>query len=174
MTAASSGERPFAVSEPGAGRVADLGGGVGVVFKLLSEDTGGTIAIVEHPFAAGALVEPHLHTREDEYSYVLEGEIGFRSGDREVTLGAGGAITKPRHELHSMWNAGPDPARLLEVISPGGFERFFMELGDVVATGDPIELGMMEGLAERYGLSFDMAWVPDLVSRYGLTYPLEG
>ena len=62
--------------------------------------------MVEHPFPVGALVPPHLHTREDEYSIVTEGEIGFRSGDREVVLGPGGYITKPRGELHAMWNAG--------------------------------------------------------------------
>jgi len=82
-----------------------------VHFKLWGEDTGGALAIVEHPFKVGALVAPHLHTREDEYSIVTEGEIGFRSGDREVVLGPGGYITKPRGELHAMWNAGPVPAR---------------------------------------------------------------
>jgi mannose-6-phosphate isomerase-like protein (cupin superfamily) len=68
-------------------------------------------------------VPPHLHTREDEYSIVTEGQIGFRSGDREVVLGPGGYITKPRGELHTMWNAGPEPARMIEVISPAGFEH---------------------------------------------------
>jgi quercetin dioxygenase-like cupin family protein len=61
-----------------------------------SRDTGGALSIVEHPFPVGALVPPHLHTREDEYSIVTEGQIGFRSGDREVVLGSGGYITKPR------------------------------------------------------------------------------
>ena len=58
------------------------------------------------PFPSAPSSPPHLHTREDEYSIVTEGEIGFRSGDREVVLGAGGYITKPRGELHAMWNAG--------------------------------------------------------------------
>jgi hypothetical protein len=66
-----------------------------VQFKLWRSDTGGAVAVVEHPFPVGALVPPHLHTREDEYSVVTEGEIGFRSGHR-VVLGAGGYITKPR------------------------------------------------------------------------------
>ena len=107
---------PLTVVRPGEGRAGELGS-VGVVFKLWGHDTGGALSVVEHPFAVGALVEPHLHTREDEYSIVTEGEIGFRSGDREVVLGAGGYITKPRGELHAMWNAGKVPARLIEVIS---------------------------------------------------------
>jgi quercetin dioxygenase-like cupin family protein len=99
------------VVQPGGGRVGELGD-TGVHFKLWGEDTGGALAIVEHPFPVGALVSPHLHTREDKYSIVTEGEIGFRSGDWEVVLGPGGYITKPRGELHAMWNAdavGPRP-----------------------------------------------------------------
>ena len=97
---------PLTVVRPGEGRTADLGDGVGVAFKLWGPDTGGSVAVVEHPFAVGAYVSAHLHTREDEYSIVVEGEIGFRSGDREAVLGPGGYITKPRGELHAMWNAG--------------------------------------------------------------------
>ena len=97
---------PLTIVQPGGGRTGGLAPGIGVVFKLSGEDTGGALSVVEHPFEIGALVPPHLHTREDEYSIVLEGEIGFRSGDREVVLGPGGYITKPRNEMHAMWNAG--------------------------------------------------------------------
>src|SRR5215213_10535070 len=127
---------PLTVVRPGEGRVGDLGS-IGVVFKLGSGDTGGAVAIVEHPFPVGALVPPHLHTREDEYSIVTAGEIGFRSGDREAVLGAGGYITKPRGEAHAMWNAGKVPARMIEVISPAGFENFFKELSELLSTGPP-------------------------------------
>jgi quercetin dioxygenase-like cupin family protein len=72
---------PLTIVQPGEGPVGDLGS-IGVAFKLWGADTGGAVAIVEHPFPVGALVPPHLHTREDEYSIVTEGEIGFRSGDR--------------------------------------------------------------------------------------------
>ena len=91
---------PLTVVQPGEGRVGEVIPGFGVVFKLWSADTGGAVSIVEHPFEPGVLVPPHLHTREDEFSVVTEGEIGFRSGDREVVLGPGG-LTKPRGELHS-------------------------------------------------------------------------
>jgi hypothetical protein len=90
---------------------------------------------VEHPFPVGALVTPHLHTREDEYSIVTEGEIGFRSGEREVVLGPGGYITKPRGELHAMCNAGAVPARMIEIISPAGFEHLFREVAELIAAG---------------------------------------
>jgi quercetin dioxygenase-like cupin family protein len=110
---------PLTVVKPGEGSEGTLGS-IGVAFKLWGGDTGGAVSIVEHPFPVGALVLPHLHTREDEYSIVTEGEIGFRSGDSEVVLGAGGYITKPRNEMHAMWNAGDVPARMIEVISQQG------------------------------------------------------
>ena len=112
------------VLRPGEGEERDLGT-IGVVFKLFGEQTNGQVSVVEHPFPVGACVPPHMHTREDEYSIVTEGEIGFRSGDREVVLAAGGYITKPRGETHTMWNAGHTPARMIEIISPAGFEHFF-------------------------------------------------
>src|SRR5262245_47399972 len=166
----SSGAPPLTVVQPGGGPQGNLGT-IGVVFKLWGRDTGGALSIVEHPFPVGALVSPHLHTREDEYSIVTEGQIGFRSGDREVVLGPGGYITKPRGELHAMWNAGPEPARMIEVISPAGFENFFHELAGLTAGGQRQGPGV-RALADRYGLQFGQPdWLPGLISRYGLTPP---
>jgi len=167
----SAGPPPLTVVQPGEGRAGGLAPGIGVVFKLDGEDTQGALSVVEHPFAVGALVPPHIHSREDEYSIVLEGEIGFRSGDREVVLGPGGYITKPRGELHTMWNAGSVPARMIEIISPAGFEGCFRELSELVAAGPPSPDVMMR-LAGDYGLSFgDADWLPDVIARYGLTPP---
>ena len=161
---------PLTVVQPGEGRSGQLGS-IGVDFKLRGHDTGGALSVVEHPFPVGALVPPHLHTREDEYSIVTEGEIGFRSGDREVVLGPGGYITKPRGEMHAMWNAGQVPARMIEIISPAGFEEFFREVSEMIAAG-PLEPGQGGDLAERYGLEFGQPeWLPGLISRYGLTPP---
>ena len=161
---------PLTIVQPGGGAHGDLGA-IGVVFKLWGRDTGGALSIVEHPFPVGALVPPHTHSREDEYSIVTEGQIGFRSGDREVVLGPGGYITKPRGELHAMWNAGPEPARMIEVISPAGFEHFFRELADLTATGPP-QLPEFMALAGRYGLQGGQPdWLPGLIARYHLTPP---
>jgi quercetin dioxygenase-like cupin family protein len=158
------------VVQPDEGPTGELGT-IGVQFKLWGHETNGAVSVVEHPFPVGALVPPHLHTREDEYSIVTEGEIGFRSGDREVVLGAGGYITKPRGEMHAMWNAGDTPARMIEIISPSGFEKFFYELSELMAAGPP-DFGDLVALAERYGLEFGSpAWLPDLVGRYNLTPP---
>jgi quercetin dioxygenase-like cupin family protein len=164
---------PLTVRQPGEGATAGLVPGLGVVWKLDTEHTNGLVSIVEHPFDVGTLVPPHIHRREDEYSIVTEGQIGFRSGDREVVLGAGGYITKPRDEVHAMWNAGDVPARMIEIISPGGFEGFFRELSELVAAGPPPLEARLE-IADRYGLEFaEPSWLPDIIERYHLT-PLPG
>jgi hypothetical protein len=101
---------------------------------------------------------------------VIEGEIGFRSGDREAVLGAGGYITKPRNELHAMWNAGAVPARMIEVISPAGFENFFRELSELLLSVSEPDLSQIAEIAGRYGLQFGQPdWLPDVISRYNLT-----
>lgn len=159
------------VVQPGEGRQGDLLDGIGVIFKIDGVDTGGALSIVEHPFEVGALVPPHVHTKEDEFSIVLEGEIGFRSGDNEVVLGPGGYIVKPRNEVHAMWNAGKVPARMIEVISPAGFEEFFRELADSVDAGT-LTPELIEDLGGRYGLPFEEPeWIADVIARYDLKLP---
>jgi quercetin dioxygenase-like cupin family protein len=136
--------------------------------KLAASATGG-ISIVEHTFDPGVLVPPHRHTREDEISCVIFGEIGFRSNGHEVSLGAGGYIVKPRGELHSMWNAGTEPARMIEIVTPAGFEKYFIELAEATAAaGGRPDPSITAPIAERFGLSFDFTQVPDLVARHGL------
>ncbi|HEY1598807.1 MAG TPA: cupin domain-containing protein [Pirellulales bacterium] len=146
---------------PGDGRSVSLGG-MEVVFKVSGADTGGAFAIVEHPIDPGRLVLPHVHVREDEYSYVLQGTIGARVGDQEVIAGPGSYLFKPRGFMHTFWNAGPEPARLLEIISPAGFERYFAELAEA---GDP---DVRQELAIKYAVTYSSDWVEELASRYKL------
>jgi quercetin dioxygenase-like cupin family protein len=159
------------VIPPGEGRRGRLAPGIGVQFKIHGRDTGGLLSVVEHPFEVGALVSPHIHTREDEISIVLEGEIGFRSEDQEVVLGPGGYIIKPHGELHAMWNAGRVPARMIEIITPPGLEDFFGDLADLNDAGAQLA-DHVGDLAARYGLPFgDPDWLPGVIARYGLTPP---
>src|SRR5262245_66401674 len=113
----------LAVVQPGAGEQVHIPG-VGAALKLYSQDTGGVVSIVEHPFSVGMITAPHMHSREDEYSIVLEGQIGFRSDDSEVVLGPGGYIIKPRGQMHAMWNAGDVPGRIIEIIHHGRFDGY--------------------------------------------------
>jgi quercetin dioxygenase-like cupin family protein len=157
--------------QPGAGRVGVLAPGVGVIFKIEGADTGGALSIVEHTFAPGALVPPHLHHLEDEYSIVLDGAVGFRSEEQEVVLEAGGYIIKPRGQVHAMWNAGSTQARMIEIVAPAGFERFFHEFADMTDAGQP-DFADIAALAARYQLPFRRPdWLPDVIARYNLIPP---
>src|SRR4029450_11638758 len=92
-------------------------------------ESGGGFSLVEHAMSARALAAPlHRHSREDEYSYVIEGRVGALLGD-EVAVGSpGDLIFTPRGQWHTFWNASDKRARLLEIISPAGFEQYFAEL----------------------------------------------
>jgi quercetin dioxygenase-like cupin family protein len=151
---------------PGAGDLVDLGG-VGVHFKVRGERTGGAFAVVEHPVAPAVIVEPHAHRHEDELSFVLEGTLWARVGDEETELSAGSYLWKPRDVLHTFWNPGPEPARILETISPGGFEQFFEDLATLLQEDTPPAEDEVYGLCDRYGLTFDRSWLPGIEARFG-------
>jgi quercetin dioxygenase-like cupin family protein len=157
---------------PAEGKAGFLGS-IGVRFMIGGEETGESFSLVEHPMSARALAAPlHRHLREDEYSYVLEGRMGALLGEDVVEAGPGDLVFKPRGEWHTFWNAGDGPCRILELISPAGFERFFAELVELggVTNAQPADLG---SLCERYELELDPASVPGLVERFGVTFPGE-
>jgi hypothetical protein len=125
---------------------------------------------VEHPVPPGALAPPHTHTREDEFSYVLEGEIGARIGDEVVQATPGCYVLKPRGIPHAFWNTGPQPARIIEIISPPGFDMYFAEMSGLLEHSGPPDPEAIARLAENYGLTYHMEWVPELVEKYGLNF----
>ena len=149
---------------PSDGKAVDLGA-LGIRFMAWSEETGGGFSLVEHPIPPHHLCAPlHRHSNEDEYSFVLEGRMGAQLGDDVVYADAGDFVFKPRDQWHTFWNAGDTPCRILEIIAPGGFERFFEEMA--AGAGTPDEVGA------RYGLEFDFDSVPALCERHGLKFPL--
>src|SRR3712207_4281917 len=107
---------------------------LGVRFMIDGETTGGAFSLVEHPLPPRALGSPlHTHRNEDEYSYILEGRVGVQLGDDVLVAGPGDLVFKPRGQQHAFWNAGDEPARLLEIISPAGFENYFRELAPLLS-----------------------------------------
>ena len=159
-------ESAGAYLSPGSGELFDLGG-LGVHFKVRGEQTGGSFAIVEHPIEAGVLVDPHMHRHEDELSYVLDGTVWARVGDQEIEAAAGSYIWKPRNVLHTFWNPGPAPSRILEVISPAGFERLFDQVAALLQSPSESTEEHVYELCRSYGLSFDRSWLPELEVRFG-------
>ncbi|HVO54592.1 MAG TPA: cupin domain-containing protein [Solirubrobacterales bacterium] len=164
---ASQGPRIVGAAD---GPVAHLGG-CDARFLAWSEETGGGFSLVEHPIPPRSLCAPlHRHAGVDEYSFVLEGRIGALLGDEVVYAEAGELAFKPRDQWHTFWNAGDEPARLLEIISPGGFEHFFREISDGIETGN-LDFADLE---RRYGIEHDLASVTRLCAEHDLTHPLLG
>jgi quercetin dioxygenase-like cupin family protein len=148
---------------PGEGH--HLGGSFDIMVKVRSEQTAGVMAVIEETLTPGAFVSPHTH-RNDVWVYVLSGEIGVLVGEETAQAAAGAWALKPRDTLHAMWNTGVEPARIIEVLTPGGSERWFEEIAEL-APGD--EDGFRES-CERHGIEFfpDSPWTETLRERYGL------
>jgi mannose-6-phosphate isomerase-like protein (cupin superfamily) len=157
---------------PNDGKAGSLGS-IGVRFMIDGAGAGERFSLVEHPMGPRALAAPlHRHSREDEYSFVLEGRMGALLGDQVVEAEPGDLVFKPRDQWHTFWNAGDEPCRILEIISPAGFERFFDELVDMggAATAEP---ATFIDLCARYALEMDPDSIPGLVERFGLRFPAE-
>src|SRR6187431_1715316 len=141
---------------------------IGVRFMIPGADTDTRFSLVEHPMPPRGLAAPlHRHNREDEYSFILEGRMGALLGDEVVEAGPGDLVYKPRGQWHTFWNAGDEPCRILEIISPAGFERFFQELSDLggAIQADPEALAKLNA---RYGLEMQPESIPELLERFDL------
>ena len=148
-----------------------LMGGLGGRFMIEGEQSGGNFALVEHPIEPHTLAAPiHTHLHEDEYTYVLEGEIGVQVGDEVYAAQPGDLVFKPRGIPHAFWNAADVPARALEVISPAGFERYFTEMAQLLplAQAGPPDDEALGAVMAKYGLEMDMNSISVLAERYGL------
>lgn len=159
---------PATVLVPGdSGRVL-LDGALGAVLLAGPDATGGAASFVVHPLAPRALGSPvHTHAHEDEWTYVLEGRIGVQVGAVVVSARPGDLVLKPRGVAHAFWNASDEPARLLEVITPGGFETYFEGLGRILSEPVP-DLDALGELAARHAVAMDPDSVPRLMAEHGL------
>ena len=144
---------------------------LGIRFMIGGEQTEGNFSLVEHPIKPRALAAPmHTHRHEDEYTYVLEGEIGVQIGEEVRVARPGDLIFKPRGVPHAFWNATDTMARALEIISPAGFERYFAELAPLFppANQGPLDEEAVGAVRAKYELEMDLGSIPVLAERYGL------
>lgn len=169
MTGAES-PRARVVLSPGEGETVWLDG-LGVRFMIDGAQTGGTFALVEHPIEPRVLAAPmHTHQHEDEYTFVLDGEVGVQIGDEVHLARPGDLVFKPRGVPHAFWNPGDTPARALEIISPAGFERYFVEIASLLppAHDGPLDEEAIGAIMAKYGLEMDFGSIPMLAERHGL------
>ncbi len=127
-------------------------------FKAIGEETGGAFSLVEGTVAPQAGPPPHIHLREDEFYYVLEGELEVLDGERTFTASTGSYVYIPRNTLHAFKNVRETPARVLIGFTPAGFEGFFFATGEPAKEGaSPPPFGAAEierigRFAPEYGL----------------------
>jgi quercetin dioxygenase-like cupin family protein len=144
---------------------------LGIRFMIGGEETQGNFALVEYRIGPRALAAPmHTHEHEEEYTHVLEGEVGVQIGEEVLVAQPGDLVFKPRGVPHAFWNASEEPARALEIISPAGFERYFAELAPLFppANQGPLDEEAVGAVRGKYGLEMDMGSIPMLAERHGL------
>jgi mannose-6-phosphate isomerase-like protein (cupin superfamily) len=158
--------QPAVIQRDGGERVSL--GGAEVIFKIDAQTACNAFAICETTAEAGRLIPPHLHETEDEFSYVLEGRIGVLIGDEEYIAETGSWVVKPRGIPQTYWNPGPEPARLIEIIAPPGFEGFFRDLGRILSADGPPDVAEITATAARYHHHFRPELEQPLIEKHGL------
>jgi mannose-6-phosphate isomerase-like protein (cupin superfamily) len=153
---------------PKDGEITGDAGGRTDRYLLNGSGSEGRLSVVEHTLPPGVLAGPmHLHSREDEYSFVIEGQLGAIFGDEEVLATAGDFVFKPRGEWHTFWNPGKTVTRILEIITPSGLEDLFRKLGE---PGTDMTPEALPALAAEYGCQVDFERTMEIVARHGLTF----
>ena len=146
------------IRKPAQGRTVAV---VGDVYRFLAtgEDTNGKYALWEAVVPPGGGPPPHVHSREEEGFYVLEGEITFQIGDRRLVASAGTFANMPVGTTHSFKNEGGKPAKMLISIAPAGLEKMFFEVGVPVPPGATTatpptkeEIEKLLAVAPKYGI----------------------
>jgi quercetin dioxygenase-like cupin family protein len=129
-----------------------------MTFKATGASTGGSLVLLENLTAPGGGPPPHIHTREDEFFYVLDGTFEIRIGDEVHTVGPGGFAFVPRGTVHNFRNTAERPSRILVGFTPGGIEGFFRESGRPATDDGPApsvdsdEIGRTMAAAQKHGL----------------------
>ncbi len=139
---------------PGEGETTSLFGDTYTI-KAAGGETGNALSVVEAELAPRSSGTPlHVNTREAESYYVLEGTLTFRLGESTVEAPAGSFVHIPKGVVHTHWNGTDEVVRLLGVPAPAGFEAFFAELAELMASmpPGPPEMSQIGVLYERFGL----------------------
>jgi quercetin dioxygenase-like cupin family protein len=144
--------------------------GPGITWKVASRDLHGSVSMFEGVLPPGITVPPHVHSNEDECTRVLDGELVFRVGDREMTATAGAYVVKPRGVPHAFWNPTSRPARVLEIVAPGTLDVYFRDFAALSGRVDLTETdraSAMDALQARFGIRTDWDAARALFERLG-------
>jgi len=143
----------FKLVPPKEGRTLMVAGG-SYTIKASGEDTGGAYTLIEMFLPPGSGPPPHLHEREEESFYILEGTLLFQVGDETLDAEAGTFVKAPRGISHAFKNVGASPVRVLLLVTPAGLEKFFEEVGQPLGeTPSPLDLEKVKQTAPKYGVT---------------------
>ena len=128
-------------------------------FKITGEETAGSFCVIELTAFPHNGPPPHIHHREDESFYVLEGNFSFLRGAHTIEAGPGFFCRVPKGTVHRYENVGTKPGKAQVIMTPAGFEKFFAEIGKPVASligptgpADPESIAQLLAIAPKYGL----------------------
>jgi quercetin dioxygenase-like cupin family protein len=141
----------------------------GLRHRVRADQLKGTLAILEGTVVPGEFIPPHTHSREDEISCVIRGEITYRVGDQTFAARAGAYVVKPRGIVHGFWNATSEPAVIIEVVCPGAFEEFF-DAFDNLPKG-PNRQEAVAVLQKRFGMVVDFGLATEIARDNNLPLP---
>jgi mannose-6-phosphate isomerase-like protein (cupin superfamily) len=127
-----------------------------MTIKATAQSTGGAFGLVESWIAPGFSPPLHVHHREDESFWILDGEVSMRCGDRTFRARRGSFVFLPRGVPHTFVVEGDAPARMLTLLTPGGGEGLFVEAGrraenDGLPPAAPPDIDSLKRVSERYG-----------------------
>ena len=137
----------------GEGTRFDVLGGDEVTVKATASDTGGAMTVLETVVPAGAGPPRHVHTRESETFYVLEGDFEFEVDGQKTNASPGAFLIAPPNLPHSFRNVSDRPGKLLVVVQPGGFEEFIEKFASL-PTDQPPDMAKMAEIGAEHGLTF--------------------
>ncbi|RZL10180.1 MAG: cupin domain-containing protein, partial [Pedobacter sp.] len=138
-----------------------------ITFKFSKDQTGGNFGALEMTIPPGILgAPPHLHKGLDEVCRVLEGTIHIMVGEDVVAVEAGGWHLRPKGVVHTFWNSGSTPAKIIELCLPGGHEAYMNELSDLFINNARPQPGALNELAKKYDINFDWAKLPVVMETY--------
>lgn len=140
------------ILSPGEGKKIPYLGGE-ITLKVSGKDTGGLLSVDEFTVLGGrggGGPPPHVHYAHDETLFVLEGELCFRIGERDIVAPAGAFAYVPRGVAHTFSNAGETPAKLLGVFTPGGYEMCYEEIAQTFPAGAPVDPEELVLIMKKY------------------------
>ncbi len=146
-------------------------GQLGAKLAVSADENEADVAVVEHELAPHSLAAPlHRHSREDEISYVLDGEMTVLAADEVATVSAGEFVVKHRDVWHTFWNADDDTLRFFEIIAPGKFSGLFEDVAELFPLDptDDEKMARYQAINQRYGFEVDFESVPRLCEEHGL------